>query len=345
VSEQEDASEPLAAKQVVGPLTPEQARLVRENIGLVGVHLRRNVHNLAVPRRDREWEDLFQEGCLGLIQAAVRYRRESGIAFAAYALPRIHNAVSRALISKFSTVYLPPKRRSTGRKGKRLSETGEGPRRPSVRSLTDEAQQQLAGQRCHDPDTSDRETIGERLRGKYERAARAAGEVIARKTSTRGDRDKLVQLLMEERVLVPHEESRAALRLIARRTNSSYARVAQCDRQLHSVIRDLLEADPEFGELRRRARTCPDGVKRPIDGELERDLAFSGADEFLRRFHRASAADKAQMLATLLEMAEGDIEEVIHGHVARLTMHQREVLSRELKSPDACRTCPPVEKV
>ncbi len=95
------------------PLTEQQRCLVRENIGLVAVHLRRYVRNLSVPRHDREWEDLFQEGCLGLIKAAVAFRQERGIPFAAFALPRIHNAVSRALDSKFATVYVPPQRSAT----------------------------------------------------------------------------------------------------------------------------------------------------------------------------------------------------------------------------------------
>jgi len=42
-----------------------QQELVRRNVGLVAVHLKRHVGDLAVPRRDREYEDLFQEGCLG----------------------------------------------------------------------------------------------------------------------------------------------------------------------------------------------------------------------------------------------------------------------------------------
>ena len=74
-------------KQPAAPLTDEQRRLVRKNIGLVAVHLRRYVRNLEVPRSDREWEDLFQEGCLALIRAALTFRTERGIPFAAFALP------------------------------------------------------------------------------------------------------------------------------------------------------------------------------------------------------------------------------------------------------------------
>src|SRR3990172_4876630 len=96
--------------QLSKALTDEQRRLVRDNVGLVAVHLRRNVANLIHPKREREWEDLFQEGCLGLIRAATAFRAERGIPFAAFALPRIHNAVSRALVTKFSTIYVPPRR-------------------------------------------------------------------------------------------------------------------------------------------------------------------------------------------------------------------------------------------
>ncbi|MCH9002296.1 MAG: hypothetical protein IIC02_06955, partial [Planctomycetes bacterium] len=90
-------------------LSDTQRKLVSENIGLVAVHLRRHVANLAEPRRDREWDDLFQEGCLGLAAAAERFRPERGIPFAAFALPRIHNAVSKALQRRFSIVYVPPR--------------------------------------------------------------------------------------------------------------------------------------------------------------------------------------------------------------------------------------------
>src|SRR3990172_3464145 len=98
--------------QLSKALTDEQRRLVRDNVGLVAVHLRRNVANLIHPKREREWEDLFQEGCLGLIRAATAFRAERGIPFAAFALPRIHNAVSRAILTKFSTIYVPPRRPS-----------------------------------------------------------------------------------------------------------------------------------------------------------------------------------------------------------------------------------------
>ena len=95
---------------VLDALSEVQRRRVRENLGLVGLHLRKHVRNLRTPRREREWEDLFQEGCLGLIRAAVDFAPEREIPFAAFALPRIHHAVSLALQSRF-TLIRPPRRK------------------------------------------------------------------------------------------------------------------------------------------------------------------------------------------------------------------------------------------
>lgn len=112
-------------------LTDEQRRLVRENVGLVAVHLRRNVVNHRNPKWEGEWDELFQEGCLGLIRAASVYRAERGIPFAAFALPRIHNAVSRAILTKFNIIYIPPRRssRNDGPSiGVRRDEEARGPK-------------------------------------------------------------------------------------------------------------------------------------------------------------------------------------------------------------------------
>lgn len=116
------------------PLTAEQRRLVAQNVGLVAVHLRRHAGDPTVPTRDREWEDLFQEGCLGLIRAATAYRKDRGVPFAVFALRRIHHAVSLALHHKFSTVVTPPPRTARRRKSKRPTpRAGESEPRGRVR--------------------------------------------------------------------------------------------------------------------------------------------------------------------------------------------------------------------
>jgi hypothetical protein len=310
-------------------LTDEQQRLVRENIGLVAVHLRRHVSNIATPQRDREWEDLFQEGCLGLVRAAVGYRPERGIPFPAFALPRIHSAVSRALQSRFSTVRIPPKRGIAAGASPDSAQGDDRSERPKVRSLSGDLQSRLADTRRHDPDDAGHETVGQRLRAKYERAVRSAGDVISGQTSRRGDRDELVRVLVEERFMVPLEESRRALRQIARETHSSYARVAQCDKQLGAEIRSTLEVDPEFRELHRRVRSDPDGTRAPIDDEFERGLAELSAEEFVRRFRAAHTPKRADMLASLLRLSDSDMSDVVRDRVLRMPMRKRELLLAE----------------
>ncbi len=208
-------------------LSDEQKRMVRDNVGLVAVHLRRFVPGLAMPRRDREWDDLFQEGCLGLMTAAARYRKSCGIPFAAFALPRIHHAVSRALLSKFATVYVPPRRdRAKTKTGDDDAMTNP---RPRCVSMGDREESGPAERPSRFVEEGDHETIAERLRAKYERALRHAVSTLATTASRRGDRAELLHVLTEQRLLVPDKDTRASLRGLARQTRSSYARVAQCE--------------------------------------------------------------------------------------------------------------------
>ena len=85
-------------------LNKEQARLVEEHLHLVREHLRRHVSCPRRPTRSRERDDLYQAGCLGLIEAARLYDGDGGIPFSAFALRRIHHAVSRTAYEGFSTV-------------------------------------------------------------------------------------------------------------------------------------------------------------------------------------------------------------------------------------------------
>lgn len=323
-------------KQGLAGLTEDQRRLVEDNMGLVAVHLRRHVRDLQSPSRDREWEDLFQEGCLGLIQAATRHRPESGIPFAAFAFPRIHNAVSRALQTKFATIYVPPKRSQPREDCQGAHERGRTTHAPKVCSLTDELIGRLsAGCRATTGEPIG-ETVGQRLRAKYERAVGLACAALSSKASTRGDRDALIRILREERFLVPDEESRRALRQIARDTNSSYARVAQCDKRLGDAIRDTLEVDPEFHELRKCVRTNTLGSNLPIDQQVETRLLDASTEEFVRRFRSGSTAKRASVLHRILETSNDDLEVVVRSRFRRLPSGLREQLLDDAREPTGC---------
>jgi hypothetical protein len=207
--------------------------------------------------------------------------------------------------------------------------------------LSEAAEARLADRSRQDPDRaetkrhdgSERETVGERLRDKYERAVGRAGERLSLGASSRGDRNKLVRILTEQRFLVPQDEDRTALRQIARETKSSYARVAQCDKQLGEGVKAELEADPEFRVLRRRAKSEMDGTDSVIDDELDRNLGAAAASEFLDRLAKAAPDDRGRMILHLLDTAQRDLDRIVWHELPRLSPMAREKLLRESNAP------------
>ncbi len=322
-------------------LTDEKRRLVRDNLGLVAVHLRRIGANHSDSRLKREWDDLFQEGCLGLIRAALAFRAERGIPFPAFALPRIHNAVSRALLTKFNIIYVPPPRPSRNK----ASSDGDKNRSSiairrdqdigrATKTVTIPANQvdRAAHRQRPEIGPAHHPTVGQRIRDKYERAVNGAARAVTSRAAKPGDRHEVVRALIEDRFMIPEEESRRPLRGIARDHRSSYGRVVDCDNQLRDEIRRTLEADPEFLALRRLSRTDPIGMELSIDEKLERDLANSSAAEFTRRFAVAPDIERARMLQDLLEFMPCDLEELVRTRVAALPPDTRERLLRRDQS-------------
>ena len=128
---------PAAALPV---LTPEQQSLVSANIGLVGVHLRNRVPTPRQPTRQREYEDLFQEGCVALARAASSYDASQHGSFAAYALPRIRGAIHAALYEYFTTIRVPTR---ACKNAKRDPSDDNNPALNGVQELTPEVARHL----------------------------------------------------------------------------------------------------------------------------------------------------------------------------------------------------------
>lgn len=317
-------------------LDESRRALVRDNLGLVAVNLRR-IRKGTGPRSAREWEDSFQEGCLGLIRAAVDFDAARGIPFAAFALPRINNAMSVAHQTQSSLIRGP--RTDSSRKRIR-GDDGDDRHHPFPRtsSLTDRQVEHYSAGRRHDPGAADEfvgETIGDRLRRKYDRVVREAGAAEIAVGSNRGDRAALVDLIVRERLLVPAEEAKRSLRRIAKETNSSYGRVANCERKLAAAIRVALSADPEFRTLQRFLRKDSSGPGRPIDERLERELARDSAAEFLERFRAADRTGRARLLQELLAFSSGEWDGWIGARFAELSTDQREEILRRSTSADS----------
>lgn len=309
-------------------LTEERRALVRDNVGLVGVHLRRVVSIRDRDRNKRNRDDLFQEGCLGLIRAAKSFDPAKGIPFRAYALARIRRAVHEALVVEGEV----PKRPQVEKQNP-TTEPEHVHRRP--RRLRPRSQDRSAAAARDESLWIDRrlrldparpDSIGDRLRGKYDRAANRAAGCLARRACGRDDRAGLVDRLLRERFLVPERGARRPLREIARLTASSYGRVSDADSRLRELIRGQLEGDPEFRLLQTLRRSDSDGADRIVDDALEEQLQAAGACEFLRRFRAADEPTRGAILAALMRCSGDAIETWARDRFAKLSEEDRETV-------------------
>lgn len=101
-------------------------RLVEANMRLV-INIAKNYHNCLVP-----FEDLVQEGAIGLMTAAERYDPGKGYRFSTYATHWIRQAISRAIDNKAKAIRIPAHVSETLRKLERVRtllfrEQGEEP--------------------------------------------------------------------------------------------------------------------------------------------------------------------------------------------------------------------------
>lgn len=92
------------------PLTPAQERMVEENLPLV-------IHVLRHYKRDTryEWDDAYQYGCMGLVDAVRNFDPGKGNAFSSFAVRCIYFSIKRW------EVYNTRKKNSCGRNTAHLS--------------------------------------------------------------------------------------------------------------------------------------------------------------------------------------------------------------------------------
>jgi RNA polymerase sigma factor (sigma-70 family) len=307
-------------------LSDPQRALVQQHLWLVDLHLRKKVPGLDKPLAGRSRDDLYQEGCLGLIEAVRRYDPDQGIPFVAFALPRIHTAVSRALWRGSSLVRMP--RRVHLCRGREARE--------AIAQVVPLEREPPGRPESQEPDNTSSppvETLGRRLRRKIERAVRSAVEQESRVKSRRGDRQRLLEELAEHRLLVPHEDQRTPLREIARRTGSSIARVVQCDQRLRERVEQALAGDLEIQRLRWEARSHPLGMNAPLDTALQMELRELTERRFLDAFKCAAPPQRSRLLTRLMECCGRTVTEFVSVLYASLPREQQEVLLSESRAP------------
>jgi hypothetical protein len=250
-------------------LTPEQREFVRQNLGLVGLHLRKRVHMPRCPMRDRETEDLFQEGCLALMRACVSHDPRKHGPFPSYALARIRARIHAALHHTFSLVHIPLKQ--MGERPVRVeSRTGDlrPARPPAIQPLPHDAAPESSGSNSASHTDAGPETpitIRHALRDCFEQAVERGLRGLARRRCPRRNRLKLMRRLAAERLLVTDAAARTTLRRIAQEAGLSKTRAFNDERRLEAAVARQLAADSRVPMLLRLARQDPAGLDGPLD--------------------------------------------------------------------------------
>jgi hypothetical protein len=306
-------------------LSPQQQELVRENLGLVGVHLNRRVPGAKDGRTDREWSDLYQEGCLGLMQAAADYDPASGIKFAAFALRRIQRAVGAALVRRFSLVRAPMSGVERARRSKAPA-SGHAVRRAR---LDNRAAAQIASSEL---ELDDAPSIGHRLHERYLRALTgAASELASGSSSTQALRAEVIEAVAGERMAIASAAWRPSLRRLAQRVGCPYAAVAACERRLLKEVKARLLRDGAVAALVNCAWSSPLGMRQPVDADIDARVRDSWVIEFMRLLSGADDFARSRIVQRLLSLASETLAPAIYRSLSALPERLRDQLLAEAR--------------
>ncbi len=250
------------------------------------VHLDLHAPTRRQPHRHREYDDLFQEGCLGLMEAAARYDERRDGPFAPFAFLRIRRHVHQAIWRKFSLVGMPL----------------DCPLKQKLATL-------VVGQ---DPATLDRrhatsircgagESIRHCIHDRFLQAVEQAICDLAARPGTRRDPLPILRRIAREHLLVTGCVT--PLRQIAREFGIASSRVCAYAERLKHHVREHLASDPEVATLVRIAGHRPDGLDSLLDAEAEAGLRSAAIHAFRRRYLELDRQRQASLLLALIDRA------------------------------------------
>lgn len=257
-------------------MSNRQRRVVERNLPLVRLTLRRHGQLSERGRVGREPVELFQEGCLALMAAVRSHDPVRHGHFGAYAMARIHFAISQYVHEAASAIRVPfiTQRRRRERRGSTTTDRHHPDRLPRVVCMADagDAETQSGRRRWqHDPiaSPSNTLTIGELVRERVDRAtACVVREMKVAPGCAEGHRE-VVERCARERWKVPEPDARTPIRQMARSLRCSVGRITHCEERFHKKVAQTLIADRVFKKLTRLARRQPTGMNHcPSPEEL-----------------------------------------------------------------------------
>lgn len=292
-------------------LTREQQDLVSRHIGLVGVHLRTRVPTPAQPHRRREFEDLFQEGCVALMRAAARYNPDRDGAFAAYAIPRIRSAVHTAIHERFTVVHVPAR----ALKEWRQTPGSRGHMPPQGQDWTADLEKKLAD--ASNPVTAE-ESLRHTLRRRFERAVQRAMVDLRGRRWRQRNPCEIMARIAAERLLIGQEVHRTPLRQIARDFGVSSGRASAYEKQLTDTVAEYMRRDAQVTCLLELAWQDPDGLDGRMDADRRAALLRAEVAAFSQEFAELQPSARAEVLYRLIERSSHNLTEVA-ANLFRLT--------------------------
>lgn len=276
-------------------LSAAQRDLVERHLPLVRHTLKRHRHLIRRGQNSRDFSELFQEGCLALIEAVRNHDRAKHGHFAAFAMARIHFALSRYVHERQHAVRVPfitQRRHKSARKSEK--DEAEQARLPMVVRIQDFAP--FASRRTKKappglPETS----IGDLMRERIDVAMRRVVETMKQGRRCSPGTREVVERCARERWSVPEPDSRTSIRQLAKSLNCSVGRITHCEERFKKRMAETLAADEDYVALRERAGRSRHGLDERIGRkEIEALRPARAADELSRGDRKVRERDSGK---------------------------------------------------
>lgn len=262
-------------------LSDRQRSLVESHLRLVHFTIHRNRHLIRQRQNGREAHELFQEGCLALIDAIRNHDASLHGHFGPYAMARIHFALSRYIHENEGIVRVPyiTQRRRRAKGVPNLSESRTGLPLPTVQRLGDAAAPPSRG--ALDEEFPDQPRIGDLIADRVEIAMQKVIDAMKRAPRCARDTAEVIERCAQERWRIPEPEARMSIRKLAKSLDCSVGRITHCEERFKQGMGRALNDDPAFCALRDEARQAERGFDERMPPDRLAKLRPIRSDEMV----------------------------------------------------------------
>lgn len=266
-------------------MSARQQRLVERHLGLVYLTLVRHPQLIHRRRACREPDELFQEGCVALMKALRTHDPVLHGHFAAFAMARIHYAISHYALEHEHAVRIPyitqRRRRAELKVCPWTPATGVPlPKSVSMKDARLHAGPSLSSERFAEGSRAADAavTLGELIRDRYDLALRQVVWEMKNAARCAANNREVVERCCEERWEIPEGEMRTSFLELARRLNCSKGRIAHCEERMRINLGKKLIADAQYQTLKRWVRILPMGLRTRFNRRDQARLALDPTD-------------------------------------------------------------------